>query len=282
LGLTVITFKTQTATLLDKVIEGYCFLRDISLNGNMTTTDKTVVWIKKASEIEDKKVFYGVFQWNINERIYAVKITTEYSANRTGYVMLDYTGTAIPNASVGTEEFLPLSMIDLINTITSIVNIQTIQTIENIKKIESILYISKSLIANPSFENGLDEWRLIVVGITPVVDTTVRHNGLQSLRFSSGFGSESWLQQILPLPIPVDWITEWAVWTRSSNTLGYLIVTIYYTDGTTSTHNLIVASANTWERKTFTPTTGKVIEAIALHPSSVSYNIWVDDLQTVF
>ena len=137
--ITQITFKTDVAVLLDiPDLKPYIFLRDISLNGELKTGDKTVVWLKYAREMEETKEFYGVFEWNVNKKVYAITITSVYSTPRTGFVMLDYDGTPIPDATVGETEVLPLSKIDLINTVNTIHKIETIDLLSAIQEIALI------------------------------------------------------------------------------------------------------------------------------------------------
>lgn len=181
-----------------------------------------------------------------------------------------------------------IERIDLVTAITNIANIESVDLIDLITKIDEITTIKKieairdvtfspkTVIVNPSFEQGAVGWTL-AVGAS--ISTDLPHYGIYSLLLEQG----GTVNQFFPVPINTDWVTEWALYLYSHHVNAILRVGFLFTDGTQSLHNLTNAMSLDWFRKTVTPTAGKYIEQISLSNVSVGdYDLKVDDLQTVF
>lgn len=150
--------------------------------------------------------------------------------------------------------------------------------IEELKKIRDVTWSSKSIINNPFFAQDFAGWYHLYVDI----DTTTPHT-IKCVKFPADTYGQ--LMQFFPIPIAVDWITEFACWIRSKDDTGNCIRAFYwYTDGTTGEQNLATSSANTWEKKTLSPTAGKKFYALGFlgYVPSPTFDSYLDTILTVF
>jgi hypothetical protein len=168
--------------------------------------------------------------------------------------------------------------VDLIDRITLIDTITSIGTIGTISKIGDTVYTPNVLLINPSFEAGFLGWFAEDVG-TMTLDTTTKNYGLQSLKMKATPIGNCILSQSFSKPIDVNLVSEWAVYFKVENIAATARIYCYYTDGTSDFATLTNTTTN-WERKTFTPTSGKFLKKLTIFYSSQTYFVWFDDFET--
>jgi len=196
----------------------------------------------------------------------AVIASIKEEAQPVGYTKID---------KVSVVDLLPhVQTVDEVK-VTNVVDV--VNVVDQLKKIRDIVYPSKSLIVNPSFEQDDLGWS---IGYNAVISTVNPHWGLKCLSLPQ---YTSYASQPFPIPIGTSWITQWALWMSAPNVSAILRVQCVFTDGTTDTFNLSPTIVDQYQRKTFAPTANKYIEQIILwNYSSPLYVVQVDDLETVF
>lgn len=95
----IIPFYSQTTDLIAKVFKrNPIFLKEIKLEGDLSTTDETTILIGAHSEKR-----YGKFIMYPDEECKELKITPAYQDNRTGLLILTYEGQPFKTTYVGTD-----------------------------------------------------------------------------------------------------------------------------------------------------------------------------------
>ena len=159
---------------------------------------------------------------------------------------------------IGTIDLIDVvGLISLINEITHIGTIDTIGNLSELTTIRDLTYSPKSLIQNPLFLQGKTGWNDTYSNII------ITQTGLPAT-YMAWFPdlTVAMLDQRFPIPIGVDWITEFYLSLRSNLTAQNLIrVTYSYSDKTSTSEVFQVAGAG-WEKKTLSPTAGKYMEAL--------------------
>jgi len=142
-------------------------------------------------------------------------------------------------------------------------------------------------LGNGGFETGAwAPWTIIQGG--PRIVTGVPHTGIYSCYFYNNIWDE--IAQTLATPLPVVCVDKFEMWAYLLAVLGThlcsVIVTIYYTDGTTTEHDFaafLLANPDVYILCDIKPylTTGKTISSFRI---KFSYNggardaLWVDDV----
>ncbi|NVM23124.1 MAG: hypothetical protein HWN68_15240 [Desulfobacterales bacterium] len=144
-----------------------------------------------------------------------------------------------------------------------------------ITTIRDVIHRPLELIVNSTFEQDFVGWIALVVSI----DTDYYHSCCKSCKFEA-YGV---LYQTFPVPIGVDWFTALYCWLRA-NAIGKGLRVIYhYSDGTQTSEDITVTTADTWQLKTLSPTPGKHMRGITFdNPDALGYLVWLDDIYPIF
>ena len=169
-----------------------------------------------------------------------------------------------------------IQYIGMINKIKKVVTIEEILEILNIKKVDVIGEITtirditlspKSFIMNHRFSQGKVGWLIAGGEIKDDGDFAFKHY----IHWDSD--EEGWLDQMFPIPLGIDWLTEFYCFVRSPVITTDLVrFTFGYTDFTSSNQILQVTVANTWEKKVLNPTAGKFMDELKIVHSSVAHD----------
>jgi len=216
-------------------------------------------------------------------------------------IQINYVGNALSSVEFMGQRFDPAEILLFLSGLTiasignianianieNIENIEDIEAIENIKNIESIDLIDtikeihfagpseQNYILNGGFETGLlPPWEAIE---NPVVVTTEKYVGSYSVRLDGPLiGFVSAISQTLP-PKATDALT-FSLWHKSTN-LKNLNVTIYYTNGTNSTHS--DAGTGAWKSYSFIPDAGKKLLSIYIDPDAANMTSYIDEIKCI-
>lgn len=173
-------------------------------------------------------------------------------------------------------ELVNASWIERIGTIKQIDTISEITAIDAILSMGDLVHLPKSFIVNPSFEQDDVGW----YNIGGVIDDEDGYLSGKCLKIPAA--TTVLMYQTLPIPLGVDWLTEFYFYLKSPDTLTNLVVfEYYYTDGTNSSEIFQVTVADTWQKKTLSPTAAKLIECLRFY-STFAEECKVDHITTVF
>jgi hypothetical protein len=186
------------------------------------------------------------------------------------------------------DELTLLKTLQLIQTIAKIQQINpqgsknvVIDEISQITTIRDVQFSPKTLIVNNGFESDFVGWFAEDVG-SIVIDTVAKHFGLKSVKMKATAIGNSVLSQTFPIPIKSDWVTEWAVYLQVEDLSVQPRIYCFYTDGTNDFDALVNTVAGVFQRRVFTPTSGKWIEKLTAYHSDQTFFSWFDDFETVF
>jgi len=173
-----------------------------------------------------------------------------------------------------------IGTIELIDLITKITEIETIDTITEITNIRDLIWSTRTVIQNPSFEQDLVGWHPISSSGWSI-DTTRAFFSEKSLKFADLTAID--IVQLLPIPLATDSLTELAVRLNSGYTgVGLLGIVLYYTDGNFDINTLTVTAGDTWERKVLTTTANKYLYMVLLTHGLGHRECWLDHISMVF
>jgi len=177
-----------------------------------------------------------------------------------------------------------VTLIDTISAVTNIASVDLIDRITLIDKISKIGEIStikdvmvpaQSLIMNPHFQQGLAGW--IVYG-----SVTQTEDALGRAYVDFAGGAYGHLEQLFPLVLKTDWISDLHFYVKSPSTgVDVIKVRIWYTDGTEQAAQVYqVSLADAWEKKTITTPPGKYMRQIRFQHDSAYPNSQIRELTT--
>ena len=159
-----------------------------------------------------------------------------------------------------------LTLLKKLEELTLVKKIELVEhaTIDEITTIRDLTHAPRSLIMNPFWYQGFAGWQKS--GTVSVIEEA---NERMVLYF---VGSETGsVTQDFPVPIGVDWLTDFFLMLKSGSTGVNLIhIYYYYTDGTDTDETFQVATG-AWEKKTLSPTAGKYIKLLRIY-HDVSYD----------
>ena len=154
-----------------------------------------------------------------------------------------------------------LDRIKLIDEITKVLKILEITLVKKIELIDEILKIGeittirdltwspRSFIQNPLFEQGFTNW--VTVGDLEIKEDPTHWN-VKYVEFKPLKVQR--LIQNFPIPLGVDWLSDFYIVIRSDVTAtNVLLVEYRYTDQSFSIEYFQVATANLWTKKVLTP-----------------------------
>ena len=172
--------------------------------------------------------------------------------------------------------------IEEIEKILEIINIKKVDVIGEITTIRDLTWSPKSLIQNPSFEQGFAGWFHQNV----ISDATQCVMWGHSCKFPKNMVGV--VSQPFPVCLEVDMFSEFSCHIRASASDYGLNVVYLYSDGGFDFEQIKVTLPNNWERKVLSPTAGKYLRWL----SFVNYyagggdfktqDIWLDDIFVVF
>ena len=175
-----------------------------------------------------------------------------------------------------------INLVKVLEELTLLKKIETVGTVEHatideITTIRDLIHRPFEVIVNSSFEEEFVGWK-----ITGTVTRDVGFRYGYSAKFSANkIGA---LLQKFSVPIGVDWFKSiYLMLLAQTADSDALMATFYYSDGETSSENLQVSEAMSWERKPLSPTGGKYIEMFDIaHSDGIVFDSYVDDVNVVF
>ena len=171
-----------------------------------------------------------------------------------------------------------LSTITKINNISTIGSISVIAEISRIKRID-VVFPSQQIIQNGGFETGdVTAWHAGYVGGSVGSVNSIYVNSGDYAGYLSGVGSVAGLTLMQELPPLLTDDVRFSLWhlTYVAETLR---ATIFYTDGTTSTHDDLGQKGYAYF--TFTPTSNKYLESVRFETIADGVESYLDDIQAV-
>ena len=166
--------------------------------------------------------------------------------------------------------------IEEIEKILEIINIKKVDVIGEITTIRDLSPQRKSLIVNPDFFSAFTGW-LHSENVQHLWESDAK---TYYMRFPDL--EVAYLKQEFSIPFKIDWLSELYTVIRGPN-IGDVIRFYYqYTDRTMSSELLTIGVANTWEKKTLSPTAGKSIVGLYIYHANFYPQCDIDDVMTVF
>jgi len=244
----VVVFSTQTQTIFDKAFDRTIRVKTISLEGNLSTDDTTIISIDEQPQTRS-----GAWSIQPNQDISHLVVTAAFQGIRVGRLTITYEGVTFS---------YPTMIGDAA---------RSIDTTTRLERQLSALG-SPNLISNGSFETGdLGLWYFITPYWTVITSDMAYGGGIYSVKITH---TATNIKQLIPFVYGDECIFGCFVYGAAGNKVRFYL---NYLDGTYEMVEVTLAAAH-WNDVILEPTKHLIGYEIAVQYESGTGDIYIDDV----